>query len=182
MNSTNKKKITIRFFLYILGGAALGACLCFGILYVETPFTKLVTDFYTGLLAYAPWITMPIGLAAILFSYVPLAKAKKRIADWNGWNDDTDDTFYRQTERLLNVSLRISILGSMVLFMAIALLTIATYERVLVFCVYAVFPVLHDFSGLFAAESRGAASYPESGKERRCPGAAFSEKMDGEPG
>ena len=84
--------------LYILGGAALGACLCFGILYVETPFTKLVTDFYTGLLAYAPWITMPIGLAAILFSYVPLAKAKKRIADWNGWNDDTDDTFYRQTE------------------------------------------------------------------------------------
>ncbi len=129
MNSTNKKKITIRFFLYILGGAALGACLCFGILYVETPFTKLVTDFYTGLLAYAPWITMPIGLAAILFSYVPLAKAKKRIADWNGWNDDTDDTFYRQTERLLNVSLRISILGSMVLFMAIALLTIATYGK-----------------------------------------------------
>ena len=41
MNSTNKKKITIRFFLYILGGAALGACLCFGILYVETPFTNL---------------------------------------------------------------------------------------------------------------------------------------------
>ena len=72
---------------------------------------------------------MPIGLAAILFSYVPLTKAKKRIADWNGWNNDTDDAFYRQTERLLNFSLRISILGSMVLFMAFALLYIATYGK-----------------------------------------------------
>lgn len=125
----NKKKITIWFFLYILGGAALGACLSLGTFYAKGSLSKLFSGFYTGLLASSPWLGILLGLSAILLAYVPLAKAKKRIADWNGWNDDTDDTFYRQTDRLLSFSLGISSLGMIVLFIMFALLTTATLRK-----------------------------------------------------
>ena len=120
----NKKKITIRYFLYILGGAVLGACLSLVCFHAKIPFENLFSDLYTRLLASSPWLCILLGLSAVVLCYVPLAKAKKRIADWNGWNDDTDDTFYRKTEVLLNISIGISSLAMMLYFMAFALLTI----------------------------------------------------------
>lgn len=129
MNKKSKKKTTILFFLYMLGGAVLGACLCFGIFSVEKTFSELFSGFYAGLLTCSPWLSIFFGLAVILLTYAPLAKAKKRITGWNGWNDDTDDTFYRQTERLLSFSIGISTLGIIVLYLAFALLTIATLGK-----------------------------------------------------
>ncbi len=125
----NKKKITIRYFLYILGGAVLGACLSLVCFHAKIPFENLFSDLYTRLLASSPWLCILLGLSAVVLCYVPLAKAKKRIADWNGWNDDTDDTFYRKTEVLLNISIGISSLAMMLYFMAFALLTIATLRK-----------------------------------------------------
>ncbi len=129
MNKKTKKKITIRFFLYILGGAVIGICLSFGTFYAKTSLEQLFSSFYAGLLASSPQLSILLGLSTILLAYIPLAKARKRIADWNGWNDDTDDTFYRQTDRLLNFSIGISTLAAIVLFIMFALLTIATLRK-----------------------------------------------------
>ena len=51
----NKKKITIRYFLYILGGAVLGACLSLVCFHAKIPFENLFSDLYTRLLASSPW-------------------------------------------------------------------------------------------------------------------------------
>ena len=52
----NKKKITIRYFLYILGGAVLGACLSLVCFHAKIPFENLFSDLYTRLLASSPWL------------------------------------------------------------------------------------------------------------------------------
>lgn len=75
----NKKKITIRYFLYILGGAALGACLSLVCFHAKTPFEELFSVLYAGLLASSPWFCILLGLSAVILCYVPLAKAKNAL-------------------------------------------------------------------------------------------------------
>ena len=155
----NKKKITIRFFLYILGGAALGACLSLGTFLCKgLPFKAVFRLLYRTAckLPMAWYSSRPVRYTSGLRTS---GKSEKCIADWNGWNDDTDDTFYRKTEVLLNISIGISSLAMMLYFMVVCAADHChlweTYERVLVFCVYAVFPVLHDFSVLPHSYSSG---------------------------
>lgn len=124
-----KKKITIRFFLYILGGAFAGVVLSIGAYMIETPFTQLFPSLYTALLTFSPWISLFLCLAALLLSYIPLTRAKRQLAEWKGWNDENDDAFYQQTDRLLSFSIGVANLGGIVLFMSFALLTIATLGK-----------------------------------------------------
>lgn len=128
-NEKAKKKITIRFFLYILGGAFAGAALSVGAYMIKAPFTQLFPSLYTALLTFSPWISLFLCLAALLLSYIPLARARKQIAEWNGWNDENGDAFYQQTDRLLDFSIGAANLGAIVLFMSFALLTIATLGK-----------------------------------------------------
>ncbi len=141
-NENEKRKITIRFFLYILAGAAMGACLSMAgfFVFAKLSLTRLLTDFYAVLLVCSPWIFLFFCLTAMILSYVFLALAKKQLANRDDWNEEDDDAFYRRTDRLLSFSVGISNLGMITLFMIFALVTIAVlgkYTNVILFFVCA---------------------------------------------
>lgn len=92
------------------------------------------------LLVCSPWIFLFFCLAAMILSYVFLARAKKQITGRDDWNEEADDAFYRRTDRLLSFSVGISNLGMITLFMIFALVTIAVlgkYTNVILFFVCA---------------------------------------------
>lgn len=125
----SKNKITVRFFLYILGGGFLGACLSIGAAVLGTSLVRLLSDFYMALLVCSPWIFISFCLATLFLTCVWLNRAKKMIAHREGLKEEAEDAFYRKTERLLGFSLGAANLGTIVLFMTFALITIAALKK-----------------------------------------------------
>lgn len=126
MNS--KSKTTIKFFLYITGGGILGVCLSLGAFRMQDQLIPLISAFYISLQKFSPWISSAICLSALLLSYLPLVRARNRIRTWNN-DEDEEDSFYRQIDRLLNFSLGASSLGMIVMFILFPLVTIATLKE-----------------------------------------------------